>query len=561
MITRHGQFLTAINVINIYGSQEGRVAREKIEESWGNVLKEVGKIESKGELVVIIGDLNRHLGDIIEGNEKDKLSYGGSMIKDFIETGKYVLVNASKKVIGGPFTRYEPSDPENDDKKSVLSLCIVSAELFEYVDSLTIDKEKHITPYRTISKSKKTFTDHYTMIVLFKNIPLKPVKNIGCRKVTRWNTNKEGGWETYKEMAAGNNKLIEIANANSEDSNDIMKKIDNELDKIRYQAFGKVKEKSKKTTIKEIDVLQKEKEALLKTKCDVDLEEKVKLIDEKIATTLLQKQREQFEKELKTITDVKARKGKSAAIFVTKERIVGPKSAAQEATVLTDPKSGAEVSTPSDIKCVSLDYCKALLTNRKPKEEFKEDLFMKDLIHNIRMTESIEDDIQELTVKIFNSTYEKLLKKPGSKYDFIMKGGQALKAALFKLYQVVWTTETLPDRWEKSTLVQLYKGQGLRSVLDNMRHIHIKDEFPKYFGHLVVSEAKDKMTKGMTKYQIGTKPGHRAQEHLFVLKSVIALYFHLDQVLTLSLWDVSIFFDWESLVDCTIELYSVQVLH
>ena len=112
-----------------------------------------------------------------------------------------------------------------------------------------------------------------------------------------------------------------------------------------------------------------------------------------------------------------------------------------------------------------------------------------------------------------------------------MKGSQALKAALFKLCQVVWTTETLPDRWAKSTLVQLYKGQGLRSVLDNMRHIHIKDEFPKYFGHLVVSEAKDKMTKGMTKYQIGTKPGHRAHEHLFVLKSVIALYFHLDQVI------------------------------
>ena len=85
-------------------------------------------------------------------------------------------------------------------------------------------------------------------------------------------------------MASRNNKLIEIANANSEDSNDIMKKIDNELDKIRYQAFGKVKEKSKKTTIKEIDVLQKEKDALLQTKCDDDLEE-----EEQIATTLLEK--------------------------------------------------------------------------------------------------------------------------------------------------------------------------------------------------------------------------------------------------------------------------------
>ena len=169
------------------------------------------------------------MDDIIEGNEKDKLLYG-----------EYVLVNASKKVIGGPFTRYEPSDPEDNDNKSVLSLCIVSAELYEYVDSLTIDKEKHITPYRTISKSKKTFTDHYTMIV----------------------------------------------NVNSEDSNYIMKKIDNELDKIRNQAFGKVKGKSKKTTITEIDVLQTEKDALLQTKCDDDLEE-----EEQIATTLLEKQR------------------------------------------------------------------------------------------------------------------------------------------------------------------------------------------------------------------------------------------------------------------------------
>ena len=47
----------------------------------------------------------------------------------------------------------------------------------------------------------------------------------------------------------------------------------------------------------------------------------------------------------------------------------------------------------------------------------------------------------------------------------------------------------------------------------------MKDEIPKFVSHLVMSEAKGKMTANMTKYQIGTKPGHRAQEHLFVLKS------------------------------------------
>ena len=148
-------------MINIYGSQECRTGRDRVQENWGNVLQEVSKIESKGELIVLIGDLNRHVGDIIEGNENDKVSFGGQQIKDLIDTGKYTLVNASKKVIGGPFTRYDPSDPDNDDKKSVLSLCIVSNELFAYVDTLTIDKEKQFTPFRTISKNNVIYTDHY----------------------------------------------------------------------------------------------------------------------------------------------------------------------------------------------------------------------------------------------------------------------------------------------------------------------------------------------------------------------------------------------------------------
>ena len=53
---------------------------------------------------MILGDLNRHMGDMIEGNDNDKISFGGQMIRDFSESDKYILVNATKKVIGGPFT-------------------------------------------------------------------------------------------------------------------------------------------------------------------------------------------------------------------------------------------------------------------------------------------------------------------------------------------------------------------------------------------------------------------------------------------------------------------------
>ena len=61
-----------------------------------------------------------------------------------------------------------------------------------------------------------------------------------------------------------------------------------------------------------------------------------------------------------------------------------------EPVVLIDPKSKAEVDTPEEIRKVSLDYCTELLTNRKPKVKFEEDLLMKEIMLHIRM--NVDDD-------------------------------------------------------------------------------------------------------------------------------------------------------------------------
>jgi hypothetical protein len=78
-------------------------------------------------------------------------------------------------------------------------------------------------------------------------------------------------------------------------------------------------------------------------------------------------------------------KGKSALIFKVKDKVVGKKKVGQEATVLMYPKSSDEVTTPAGIKQVSIDCCQDLLTNREPKEEFKEDLLLKQIIHLIQI--------------------------------------------------------------------------------------------------------------------------------------------------------------------------------
>ena len=92
VITRHGQFEPAINVINVYGSQECRLGNEKISENWNTIVTEIMKIEAKGEHFCLIGDLNRHVGKIIPGN-RDKITFGGKKIIEFIQSGKYKMIN------------------------------------------------------------------------------------------------------------------------------------------------------------------------------------------------------------------------------------------------------------------------------------------------------------------------------------------------------------------------------------------------------------------------------------------------------------------------------------
>ena len=67
---------------------------------------------------MIIGDLNKAIGNKehgVEGNH-EKVSFGGKLVHKLLETDEYILVNNTDKCKGGPFTRFDPSDPLNKQK-------------------------------------------------------------------------------------------------------------------------------------------------------------------------------------------------------------------------------------------------------------------------------------------------------------------------------------------------------------------------------------------------------------------------------------------------------------
>ena len=54
---------------------------------------------------------------------------------------------------GGPFTRKDPSFPNDEKKKSCLDLVLISKDLYRYVEKLFIDKNERLEMGRVAVKN------------------------------------------------------------------------------------------------------------------------------------------------------------------------------------------------------------------------------------------------------------------------------------------------------------------------------------------------------------------------------------------------------------------------
>ena len=306
----------------------------------------------------------------------------------------------------------------------------------------------------------------------------------------------------------------------------------------------------------------KRKEAvLMKTKPNV---EEICAVEEELATELLKLQREDLEKEIVEIKETNNSKGKSAAIFKLFRNINGSKKLGQEQVAMKDPFSNSYIYDPEEIKRTSLKYCSELLQNSQGEDSFRQEIFIQNMLHLVRMEKkeiSIDDceNTESLSVNDFKARIKLLEKKCPSKYKFLLKSGDEYKKAVFNLCSLVWRKEQKPDQWRNTIIIQIYKGKGSKEDFNNQRNIHTKDEVPKVFEGMLVDKSKERIVSSCTKFQIGGLPGHRASEHLFLVKSVMAYYYYLNIPLILQVYDISKYFDKESLRDTMDTLFQAGI--
>ena len=61
-------------------------------------MQELSLIQSRGEMCLLMGDLNKHIGADrlgVRGNH-ERITYGGQLVRELLGTEEYVLVNNQK---------------------------------------------------------------------------------------------------------------------------------------------------------------------------------------------------------------------------------------------------------------------------------------------------------------------------------------------------------------------------------------------------------------------------------------------------------------------------------
>ena len=203
---------------------------------------------------------------------------------------------------------------------------------------MTIDKDLNFTPGRPVNKKKMVYPDHYAIILEMKNLPLSNGKSSVSERFQTWNLNKDGGWEKFQECTEDNEVFKKETEKDNENPTEVMKVIENELNKVKYKSFGKVTVRNNPKSNKEIKKLQEEKlDILNKVEKSETRDEKIQSIEENITEEVLSNQRKQLEKELSALKKMKNEKRKSAVIFNLRDKVIGQKKVTQEATTMKDP--------------------------------------------------------------------------------------------------------------------------------------------------------------------------------------------------------------------------------
>ena len=492
-----------LNIIGTYLDVETGQSTDQLDKVWSKLINKANLIIEANESVCIIGDLNRSI-------QVNKPSYGTKLLFNFLSEDTMTLLN--------DYTTPTRIDPATK-KGSILDLCLISNNIKSCIKNFTVDSSQEWTPYAEVTKhgvKEKRYTDHRSIMVEI-NVP-----TIGMKRGKRipvinfWN--KEG-WLKYPEVS--NNYATKMIEAiNSTDDADVLEvKIKIIEEQIALECFGITWQgNGKKSKKKNQQQLQ-----------------------------------EMYDKEQNELNDLLTQgiigKGLDNKMYKLRSILNGPKHAKQDPCAINHPETGELITNREEIKRISLEHNKKILTKNKIHAEDEQEIENQKAAHRDIM-EKNDKDLWTLSFDTFKRVIKKIKDKDKNMYKALSNSGNRYQFAIFLYMSKLIKNEEIPNIFARTSLSQIWKKKGSALDLNNMRFIHGKHWHPRLLEALITEQMKENIVKATPPIQLGGKPGASSVEHLVVLKTWMKMLEQTKGNGIFQVWDMSKFFDKESLLDC-----------
>ena len=498
-----------LNIFGVYIDVEARSNIDTIKQVHGRLTNMFQSHLDKGEAIVSLGDWNRN-------PFVSKPSAGTKLLMEWLSDDNMVLLNDDTP------TRIDPATGNG----TVLDLGIISKNIHPWVNKFYVDTEREFTPFSVVKKNntlEKRYSDHKAVVLELK-ILMKESKPSKSYPVI--NFHNKSGWSKYAEISDKHaEKMINIINDN-DNVDAIQRKLGIVDMEIQVESFGITwrndsKKKHKKRNNRELKELFEEKYDEIDKALDVGI------------------------------------KGKdlNSKIYNIKAHIKG-KNTNSEPQAINDPSTGELITNPNQIKQVSLDHNLKILTKNTPRQEDLEEINNKKIAHEEIMSKN-DTDSWQLDWETYLKVCTKIKQKNKNMYKTFNKAGDKYKFALFLYMKKLIALEQIPSTFWLTTLIQIWKKKGSALDLNNMRFIHMRMWHCKLLEALITEKMKNNIVSNTPKIQLGGMPGSSSVEHLVVLKTWMKLKEETKQAGIFQTFDMSKFFDKESLMDCMYTLNKV----
>ena len=109
------------------------------------------------------------------------------------------------------------------------------------------------------------------------------------------------------------------------------------------------------------------------------------------------------------------------------------------------------------------------------------------------------EEVRKVIKKLKN---DKAPGENGVTAELIKSGGECLEREIHEIISQVWSTENMPDRWNKALICPLHK-KGDTTKCENYRGIALLDQVYKIMAAIIKDRLNEILAKEVGEYQCG----------------------------------------------------------